>query len=64
MSAQNFVAFVLEDLDGIGAEKDSPRDAQLREYADEGFLQLSVDGPRDRYYVITTEGFRAFRPQQ
>ncbi len=61
MSRQNFVAFVLEDLDGLNAEKDSPRDEQLKEYAAEGFLDLATDGPHDRYYTFTSKAFAAFR---
>lgn len=61
MSAQNFVAWVLEDLDGISAEKGGPRDIELREYVSEGFLELAVETEHDCFYTFTAKGLDALR---
>lgn len=58
--AANFVSWLLEDVDSVTAEVNTPRDAQLREFEREGFLRLSLTTHGDNTYEIITGGFRAF----
>jgi len=60
MSAQDFVSWLLEDIDTVHAEADTPRDEQLREFADEGFLRFKGCIHGTNNYEIVTDGFRAF----
>lgn len=60
MSARDFVSWLLEDIDTVYAEAGTPRDEQLRAFANDGFLRFVGCIYATNEYEIITEGFVAF----
>lgn len=57
----NFLAWLVEDINDVTAEADSPRDAQLKQYADEGYLKLALCTRHDNTYTITSKWMQEIR---
>lgn len=58
VSRSNFAAWLLEDINTVCAERGTPRDEQLQEFAQEGFLHLAEETVTDRVYALTTKAYR------
>lgn len=54
-SKSNFVAWLLEDVNAIYAEKGSPREAQLKEFASEGWLTQADDLSGDSVFTFAPD---------
>ena len=57
MTRSNFATWLLEDVNTVCAERGTPRDDQLQEFAAEGFLLLAEETMTDRIYALTTKAF-------
>lgn len=53
--AANFLAWVMEDVNCISAEPDTPRDNELKEFVTQGFLAVASPCSGDNFYVITSK---------
>jgi hypothetical protein len=53
--ASNFLAWLAEDVEVVTAVPSTPRDAQLKDFADKGFLKFSSCVHGTNYYAITSK---------
>lgn len=59
-NATNFLAWLIEDINDVSAEVGSPRDKQLQEFAEAGFLRLYQTAHRTNFYEITNKGATSY----
>ena len=52
-AASNFLAWLIEDTNTVYAEIGSPRDAQCKEFQEQGFLDTPREGHGENIYPIT-----------
>lgn len=62
--ANNFLAWLIEDINTVHAEVGTPRDAQLREFEAQGFLQHSDCLHGENTYAITNKGAVGYRDER
>ena len=55
---ENFITWVIEDINTITAEVGSPRDVQLQEFAKHGFLKFAFMTHGTNTYEITGQYLR------
>jgi hypothetical protein len=54
--AINFLAWLIDDINEVTAEVGTPRDAQLKEFAEQGFLRATGSWHGTNIYEITNSG--------
>ena len=60
-NAMNFLVWLVEDANTITATADTPRDAQLKQYTDEGYLTFAYAAHGDNTYAITSKWMQEIR---
>lgn len=61
VEASNFLAWLAEDVEVVTAEPNTPRDSQLREFSEKGFLKFSSCVHGTNYYEITSKWMQVSR---